>query len=935
MVAVAAFIRDITAHKAAEETSRESEEQFRTAFAHAPVGMAMVADDGRFLQVNSVLCRIVGYSEQGLLTKSWMELSHPDDLDRSQDVEKQLRQGLFPSVEFEKRYLHKQGHAIPVRVQISLVRSAQGGSARFITHVEDITESSRAKEALEASEERYRMLFARNLAGFLRTTMAGQVLECNLATALMLGCESPADLIGTSLLDFHYSIPAREELVQTLKEQKALTNFEWRFRRRDGQPVWVFGNLSFVENEQEGGVLEATLLNITDRKQAEEQLREAKDVAEQANRAKTSFLANMSHEIRTPMNGILGMAGLLLDGNLDPRQKKRAETLRDSAEALLDILNDVLDLSKMDAHKFKLERTAFDLRSLVEGVADLTAVKTQEKGVELLCSIEPDVPTGLLGDAGRLRQVLVNLTGNAVKFTAAGEVSIRVRLETAGDPRVIRFEVSDTGIGIPEDKRSLLFQPFSQIDSSTSRRYGGTGLGLSIVRMLVDLMGGTVGLESGERKGSCFWCTIALERQSTLERPSPLSLAGWRILVVDDNRASRSLTMELLAFWKVSAAEAGDADAALELLRGADGGPFDAVLVDLEMPGTDGERLGALIREHPELDSTAMVLLTPQRLGADAERWSGLGFAGYVTKPVKQGDLGTCLASILGYGPAPMRPGARPKTSRTSREERARLQLLVVEDNRVNQDVVLGILENLGYRADIVADGHSALRALAEKSYDLVLMDCQLPDLDGYEATRRIRRSVSTVRNRDIPIIATTAHALAGDREKCLDAGMNGYISKPLRPEALEQEIERWTGLASAPLDHPAPMPPSARSPYHEVVVFDQEDFVERLMGNEELARRIAREFVDDMPHQIALLAQAVKNLDATEVRMVAHSIKGVAANVGGLEMREAAWKLEQTGGATDLIAAAAALPELTASFERLRPVFEEFCRDAVTPQEE
>ena len=926
LVAVAAFVRDITARKRAAEALRQSEEQFRTAFAEAPFGMCLTALDGHYLQVNAAFCRMLGYSERQLLQGAWQNVTHPEDLEVSRRNVEQLVRGLVSSGELEKRYIHKSGKDVWVRLKISIVNDRDGAPSHFVAHVEDITESRRAKEALQASEERYRMLFARNLAGVLRTTVTGQVLDCNLATALMLGCDSPAELIGQSFLPFHYSAEGRDQLVSTLKQQKMLTNSEWKLRRRDGQNVWVLCNFRLVE-EDGAEVLETTLVDITDRKRAEQQLREAKEIAEQANRAKGTFLANMSHEIRTPMNGILGMVGLLLDGELDARQRKRAETVRDSAEGLLDVLNEILDFSKMEAHKLKLEQTAFDLRSLVEGVADLMAVKTQEKGVELLCFIETDVPTQLLGDGSRLRQVLVNLAGNAAKFTTAGHVSIRVRLETPGDLGTIRFEVRDTGIGIPAEKLNLLFQPFSQVDPSDSRRYGGTGLGLSIVRMLVDMMGGYVGVESEEGKGSCFWFTVPLERQPAVERPRALSLAGWRILVVDDNAASRNLMMELLAFWKVAASEAADAEAALRMLCDPDGRPFDAVLVDMEMPGTDGERLGALIRENPSLARTALVLLTPQRLAADAQRWQQQGFAGHVGKPVKQGELGSCLASILGYGPAPVRCGVQPNPSRIRKETRAQLHLLVAEDNQVNQDVALGILEKLGYRADVVADGRRALCALAEKDYDLVLMDCQMPEMDGYEAARRIRQPDTLVRNHDIPIIATTAHALAGDREKCLNAGMNGFISKPLRAAALEQAIEQWTGgaPASAPV---VALPQSER--VGSAIAFDREDLVERLMGNEDLARRIVRGFVEDMPLQIARLAQAVNNLDSDTVRLVAHSIKGAAASVCGLEMQEIAHKLEQSGSAGDLAAASAALPELSASLERARPIMQEFGRDDV-----
>jgi len=344
------------------------------------------------------------------------------------------------------------------------------------------------------------------------------------------------------------------------------------------------------------------------------------------------------------------------------------------------------------------------------------------------------------------------------------------------------------------------------------------------------------------------------------------------------------------------------------------------------MPGTDGESLAGAIRKYPGLANTPLVLLTPLRLAADAERWRRQGFGGLVSKPVKQGELGGCLASILGYGPATRRPSAPAATPRTSPELRARLHLLIVEDNRVNQEVALGMLENLGYRADVVDDGGGALRALAEKDYDLVLMDCQMPGMDGYEATRRIRESNSAVRNRRVPIIATTAHALAGDSEKCLAAGMDGYISKPLRAAALEQVIEEWTGGPRAPMD-PAPEAPHD-PPDAAPAAFDRDDFLDRLMGNEDLARRIARRFVEETPRQIALLAEAVRHHDAEAVRQVAHSIKGSAGNVGGLEIREIAWRLEQTGTAGDLAAAAVAMPMLSASFERAKPIMDTFCED-------
>jgi len=925
---------DITASKNAHIALQEAEERYRNFFASVEaVKLIIDPADGAILDANAAAVDFYGYALEQLQKMFIYEVNMLPKEDVLSELGKasKLEKGHF-------FFNHRLANGEVRNVEVHTSAIQHKGKPLLMSSVHDITVSKMLEETLRESESNFRIFFESMTDMIMVSTLDGRLVFTNGAVEKQLGY-SVDEMFSMHILDLH-PVDMRKEaediFAAMLRGER--DSCPLPLARKDGSQMHVETNI-WIGRWSTQDCMFAFVRDITERRLSEMRLAEFASLMEHKNleldealaqatsasKTKGEFLANMSHEIRTPMNGVIGMTGLLLDTELTGEQRRYAETVRASAESLLSLINDILDLSKIEAGKLDLEALDFDLLNLLDDIVDTQAFRAHEKNLELLCKVSPETPAFVTGDPGRLRQILNNLIGNAIKFTKEGEIVIQVSLaEEQEADCVLCFSIRDTGIGIPEDKQSILFNKFMQADASTTRQYGGTGLGLAISKQLSEMMGGKIGVNSQAGQGSEFWFTVRLGKQpegaQSAVLPSAEVLHGVRALVVDDNATNCEILSMRMNAWGMRPLEVQDGPTALQALYRAldEDDPYRVAVIDMQMPGMDGATLGRAIKIDPRLADVRMIMLTSVGKRGDARQFQELGFSAYGTKPVRHQDLFNILVNVLLGVPDTeahsivTRHSACEVMSSTTLNGR----ILLVEDNYTNQQVALGILKKFGIQADAVGNGVEALKALSQIPYDLVLMDMQMPVMDGIEATRTIRSQQANVLDHMIPIIAMTANAMQGDREKCLEAGMNDYVSKPVPPRSLYEKLELWlpktVRVQRMDLEQSQNLNAGAKQASaqdQESVVFDKAGFVLGLMNDEELIQIVLNAFLDDMPRKVEALKKHVAAGDATNVELLAHTIKGASGQVGGKALSAVAAVVERLGkegntySANDLLA--------------------------------
>ena len=819
----------------------------------------------------------------------WHALIHPNDkTDFMEAWESHLKCGT-PIFRVEHRVRARSGDWKWILCMGRIVdRDSQGRPSRIAGIFVDITDRKKADEALVQSETRLRTVLEKAPDGIITVDSDGVIESLNPAAERMFGY-SAKEVVGrevTLLGVWPYMEKDGRDLTDILESQNlemVTIGSESLGKRKDLSTFPIeFAVSAMIVGQKR--LFVAIVRDITKRKLMEAELVEAKEKAEQASRAKSEFLANMSHEIRTPMNGIVGMTELALNTELTTEQREYLEAVELSADSLLRLINDILDFSKIEAGKLDLIETDFCLRDCIADAMTSLAVQAHGKGLELVYKIPPNMPDAVIGDPGRLRQILINLVGNSIKFTREGEVVVRVETETETSNTVrLHFSVTDTGIGIPVEKRESIFQAFEQADASTTRKYGGTGLGLAIVSQLVRMMGGSIWVESELDRGSTFHFTgeFGLQKQliqSTAARDTA-ELLGLPVLLVDDNAINRQILEEMLLHWGMQPTVAESGSSALEIMETAckEGRLFPLVITDCMMPEMDGFELAERINQNPALANPAIIMLTSAGERGHASKCVRVGITAYILKPIKHSDLLLTICTVVQKSPSEVK---RPRfiTRHSIRECKRKLYILLAEDNPVNQKLAVKVLQKMGHTVSVASNGRAALEYLENGMFDLVLMDVRMPEMDGLGATRAIREREKYT-GTHIPILAMTAYAMEEDKGMCLEAGMDGYVSKPINSRELFERIESLTGVPDVPAQP-----------------LDMTQILDSLGGDKELLKQAVALFIEDYPKLLGHIREAIGNDDPEALHEAAQALKGLVNRFGAKWAVEAAFDLEMTG---------------------------------------